>query len=236
MKIRFGAFLLAVVILLCPSCTHDKKQHYIGEKYLGAKYIFDPLGEGKAPDKDPLIRTDAFDCMSFVETALAGEDVEKLNKIRYKDGKVDILTRNHFMEVDWMKNNQDIVENVSSEFGKTETKNVIIDKQNWFKKNYNMKTDFEKELAEIEYIPYKNLPEIHVTEPMIVLFLCDGKGFYERIGSDLTIIHMGFLLPGDILRHASSKYGIVMDADFNKYIAKNKKNKHHIGIALVKIK
>lgn len=234
MKNKFRFVLLFFVILLC-ACSHTKR-HYIGEKYLGTKYIYDPLGEEKAPDKDPLIRTDAFDCMSFVETALADEDVEKLNKIRYKDGKIDILNRNHFIEVDWLKNNQDIVENVSKKYGKTETKTVIIDKKNWFKKNYNIKTNFEKELAEIEYIPYKNLTELNITEPMIVLFLCDGEGFFEHVGSDLTVIHMGFLLPDNTLRHASSKYGIVMDADFKKYISKNKKNKHHIGIALVKIK
>ena len=56
-----------------------------GENYLGAKYIRDPLGEELAPDTDPLIRTDAFDCTTFVETVMAGGDVSNLNQIRYKD-------------------------------------------------------------------------------------------------------------------------------------------------------
>lgn len=234
MKNNFRFVLLFFVALLC-ACSH-KEYHYIGEEYLGAKYIYDPLGEEKAPDKDPLIRTDAFDCVTFVETSLVGGDVEKLNKIRYKNGEIGILTRNHFVEVDWLKNNANIVENVSNDYGKTEIKSVIIDKKNWFKKNYNIKTDFEKEFAEIEYIPYKKLQKLNIKKPMIILFLCDGEGFYENAGSDLTIIHMGFVLPGDILRHASTDYGIVMDADLNKYLEKMKRNKHHIGIALVKIK
>ena len=234
MKNNFRFVLLFFVALLC-ACSH-KEDHYIGEEYLGAKYIYDPLGEEKAPDKDPLIRTDAFDCMTFVETSLAAGDIEKLNKIRYKNGEIGILTRNHFVEVDWLKNNANIVENVSNDYGKTEIKPVIIDKKNWFKKNYNIKTDFEKEFAEIEYIPYKKLQKLNIKKPMIILFLCDGEGFYENAGSDLTIIHMGFVLPGDILRHAANDYGIVMDADLNKYLEKMKRNKHHIGIALVKIK
>ena len=42
-----------------------------GADYLGAKYIRDPLGEEKEPDTDPLIRTDAFDCTTFVEYVVA---------------------------------------------------------------------------------------------------------------------------------------------------------------------
>jgi len=235
MKNSIRIFLCLICVFLC-ACSHKEVKYDIGKKYLGAKYIYDPLGEEKAPDDDPLIRTDAFDCLSFVETSLADGDIDKLNKIRYKDGEIGILTRNHFVEVDWLKNNSALVENVSHEYGKTDIKTVLIDKKNWFKKNYNMDTDFKKEFADIEYIPYKNLHTLKIKEPMIILFLCDGEGFYEHVGSELTIIHMGFVLPGNILRHASSKYGIVMDADLEKYMSKMKATGHHIGIALVKIK
>ena len=93
---------LLFIFCLCLLCGCARKEHYIGEQYLGTKYLIDPLGEEKTPDKDPLIRYDAFDCMTFVETCLANGDVEKLNKIRYKNGKIGLLNRNHFVETDWL--------------------------------------------------------------------------------------------------------------------------------------
>ena len=95
-----------------------------GGEYMGAKYMRDPLGEERAPDTDPLIRTDAFDCTTFVETVMAGGDVNNLNQIRYKDGEIDFLNRNHFIESDWLENNKNRVENVSAKYGKT--KNISI--------------------------------------------------------------------------------------------------------------
>jgi hypothetical protein len=38
---------------------------------VGAPYLLSPLGEGAGPDPDPRFRLDAFDCMTFVETAVA---------------------------------------------------------------------------------------------------------------------------------------------------------------------
>jgi hypothetical protein len=111
-------------------------------------------------DTDPLIRFDAFDCTTFVETVLANGDIKKLNKIRYKNGQIDFINRNHFIEVDWLKNNSDIVENVSNSFPDYKTRTVIIDKQNWFKKIHNIDVDIAAETTNIDYIPYANVGDI----------------------------------------------------------------------------
>ncbi len=222
---------LFVLILLC-SCSGTN--NYIGAKYLGKPYISNPLGEEKLPDADPLVRVDGFDCTTFVETSLADGNIKKLNQIRYKNGEIDILHRNHFIETDWLNNNG--FENVSRHYGKTMLRHVVTDKKSWFKRVYGIDTDFEKQSADIEYIPYKNLSKIDIQSPIIVLFIHDGKGFVDKIGTDLAVVHMGFLLPGNILRHASKKHGHVIDVDFDKYINKHKQNKHNLGITLVKIK
>ncbi|HEY4223669.1 MAG TPA: N-acetylmuramoyl-L-alanine amidase-like domain-containing protein [Myxococcota bacterium] len=79
--------------------------------FLGAPYRLSPLGEGPghAPDEDPLIRYDAFDCTTFVETAMAlsladnlDEAKRLLDVIRYQDGKIDYLARRHFPEAEWI--------------------------------------------------------------------------------------------------------------------------------------
>ena len=224
---------LLLLLFFLTSCTTGA-QSYIGEEYLGTKYKFNPLGEEKAPDKDPLIRFDAFDCATFVETSLANGNVKKLSKIRYKNNEINFISRNHFIEIDWLKNND--FENVSGLYGDTLSRKVVIDKKSWFKKVHNIDTNFEKQTVNIEYIPYKNLSKIDVQSPLIVLFIHDGNGVREKIGTDLAVVHMGFLLPGNILRHASREYGRVMDVDFEEYSNKRKQNKHNLGIALVKIK
>ena len=230
-QIRNSFFLC--VFLLC-GCSSGSR--YIGEQYLGAKYVFDPLGEEKAPDFDPLIRTDAFDCVTFVDTALTNGDINKLNKIRYKDGKIDFLNRNHFIETDWLVNNKNIVKNVSNKYGKTKFRDVVIDKKSWFKKMHNIDVNLEKQYASIEYIPYNELKNIQSKEPLIVLFISGNSKIYDKIGTDIAVVHMGFLLPGGTLRHASRNQRRVVDVNFYDYVNKRKQNKNNIGIALVKIK
>ncbi len=86
----------------------------ISALFLGAPYKLGALGEGPGGefDRDPLIRFDAFDCTTFVETVMAlalDSDLDRatrtLQKIRYKDGQIGYATRNHFIELDWVPNN-----------------------------------------------------------------------------------------------------------------------------------
>lgn len=217
------------------SCNQTKN-HYIGEQYLGAKYVLDPLGEEKTPDTDPLIRFDAFDCLTFVETSLANGDVEKLNHIRYKNGDVNFVSRNHFASIDWLENNKNIVENVSYKYGKTAVRTAVIDKQNWFKRMHNIDVKIPKQTAKIEYIPYSRLNEIQTDKTLIVMFIVDNPKIVDKIGTDLIVSHVGFLLPNGKLRHASSQYERVVDVDFQTYITERAKNKNNIGIALLEIK
>ncbi len=73
-----------------------------------------PLGEGEQGryDQDPLYRFDAFDCTTFVETVVSlarSQDVDSfennMDAIRYDNGVVDYLTRNHFPSLQWVPNN-----------------------------------------------------------------------------------------------------------------------------------
>lgn len=80
--------------------------------FLGTPYGDSPLGEGAGGDvdRDPRVRYDAVDCVTFVETALAVgnapslADAERLlDEIRYKDGKEkSFATRLHIFEAQWI--------------------------------------------------------------------------------------------------------------------------------------
>lgn len=221
--------LLALLLAGCSVGT-------AGQSFLGARYISSPLGEGVAPDDDPLIRYDAFDCTTFVETVLADGDLKKLNKIRYKNGEIDFLNRNHFIESDWLMNNADLVQNVSNKYGKTSVRNVRIDKTSWLKKVHNIDAEYDVIDVDLEYLPYTNVKTINVNKVMIVLFVADKPKNRDIIGTDLAVYHMGLLLPNGVFRHASSTKKMVTDVEFNEYIVKQKQNKSNLGFVLVEIK
>ena len=93
----------------------QKRLDVISKIFVGFPYgKGGPLGEGLSGrfDQDPLYRFDAFDCTTYVETIMAlafARDVNEFedyqDKIRYEDGIVDYLKRNHFTDLQWIPNN-----------------------------------------------------------------------------------------------------------------------------------
>lgn len=224
-----------VVLIGLAGCGADIAD-YPGQSFLGAPYMVSPLGECALPDDDPLIRFDAFDCTTFVETVLADGDLDCLNDIRYQDGRIGFLTRNHFIESDWLTNNTDWVENVSAKYAPTDIRRVQIDKSQWFRVVHGMDVAWDVVTVDLEYIPYQYANLVKIDKPMVVLFITDNPDFRDRIGTDLAVVHMGFWLPNGILRHASSNRGAVVDVDMAEYMTGRMKDKTNIGIALVEIK
>lgn len=220
------------VVLLLTGCGVARQ---IGDEYMGAKYVNGPLGEGRAPDTDPLIRSDAFDCTTFVETVLAHGDVDTLNKIRYKNGEIDFINRNHFIETEWLPNNANIVKNVSARYGQTALRHVAINRAAWLRRVHNIDSDAAVVETDIEYIPYDNITTLETNRPMVVLFIVGNTGKSDIIGTDLAVVHMGFLMPNGMLRHASSTAGRVVDVPMSEYIAARRQNKNNLGIALLEI-
>ncbi len=97
--------------------THDlhARLEKISASFVGRPYdVSGPLGEGPDGryDQDPLYRFDAFDCTTYVETMLSlalARNVSgfetHMNTIRYENGVVDYLTRNHFTDLQWIPEN-----------------------------------------------------------------------------------------------------------------------------------
>ncbi|MCW8355340.1 DUF1460 domain-containing protein [Marinomonas pontica] len=110
---------------------------------MGAEYVGGRVGEGQLAkyDKDPLSRFDVFDCTTYVETILAGalsvssaEFESNLQQIRYQNGHVDFVSRNHFPSVDWFRNNQDKLMDITPEVakGRAAVAKAVIDKSAWY--------------------------------------------------------------------------------------------------------
>ena len=117
--------------------------------FLGRSYnTLGPLGEGvdATYDQDPLWRTDEFDCTTYVETVMAlllADDIEdfkrRITEIRYQNGKISFITRNHFTSADWIPQNIElgVIEDITTEvFNEKyiEMASSKINKKEWYKK------------------------------------------------------------------------------------------------------
>ena len=121
----------------------------ISAKFLGKPYFLGALGEGQHGDYNqlPLYRTDVFDCETYVDTVLAlafASNIQgfknHINQIRYRDGRVAFIYRNHFTCLDWNLNNQhegfvkDITTTIHDKHNKSIVKfaRALINKPGWY--------------------------------------------------------------------------------------------------------
>lgn len=79
----------------------------IGKSYLGTNYVAHTLDQNKE-EKSLIIRTDAVDCLTFIEyvlaQALGSSFADNLQKIRYRNGIIDgYPSRLHYTS-DWIEN------------------------------------------------------------------------------------------------------------------------------------
>lgn len=114
--------------------------------FLGKRYLNGALGEGFAAefDQNPLYRTDAFDCTTYVSTVLAlveGINLQQfknnIKKINYQNKQINYVNRNHFIELDWNSHNQQngYLIDITNKIGKhvAENATIVIDKPAWYR-------------------------------------------------------------------------------------------------------
>jgi hypothetical protein len=103
------------------------------EPLLGRRYLLSALGEGSGPDPDPRFRLDAFDCVTFIETAIAlgnagdlDEAARALDDVRY-DGPPAFDRRNHYVIPQWIPANlaRGWVEDVADAVSGAETSDAV---------------------------------------------------------------------------------------------------------------
>jgi hypothetical protein len=224
-------------------------------RFLGIPYMQDPLGEGEgAPyDADPLIRFDAFDCQTYVETVLARGDREKLEKIRY-GGKPAFASRHHFPDA-WVRGNSGVVRDITGAFSlmvlgaPPSIRQSVMTPAAWYKKTHGMDVAADSYALATPYIPMAGILENRgkfsaaVSSPMVALVIVSDSSMAKRSGTDLHVAHMGFLLPPGagkgietqepVFRHASSIDKKVEDVPFFGYISSLPAK--YVGIGLLSI-
>ncbi len=147
-----------------------QRVQYLARKNLGQPYQIYLLGEFpfEIYDEQPLFCLEKSDCVVFSEHTYAMALAQNwreffiiLQRIRYKNGIIGMLTRNHYTELDWDKNNnwlvEDITDSIASQFAKRDT--VIIDKRKFFKR-FNIGQELLADTLELSYIPAEYVKDV----------------------------------------------------------------------------
>ena len=230
---------------------------HFAKQMLGVPYVAGTLDGNE--EEQLVVRTDALDCTTFVETVLAfciadkrGErDFEGFKKaltdVRYRDGILNGYTsRLHYFS-DWIRNNEQMgfVKECTSETACAQPKELWLDFMTTHVDSYlPMKKDASlvEEMAAheknwqgtvVSYIPKEKLDlssdELKIKDGDVLALVTNIKG--------LDIVHVGFAFwrEGKLhLLHASSSAKKVIEDPKTQYES-SKNTKAHIGLRAIRV-
>lgn len=221
----------------------QKRLDLFSKIFLGLPYGKNgPLGEGADGryDKDPLYRFDIFDCTTYVETVMAlalsrnvNEFENHLEKIRYEDGDIDYLKRNHFTDLQWIPFNtanglMSEINHIVFPKGELKIAEAIINFPNWLRSHKldqiiapletletrralleelkSLAPNFNQSVAKVSYISIKSI----VLKPSLLSYIPSGAIInFVRPNWDLTSTsgtHQNISHQGFVFRVNNSLY------------------------------
>ncbi len=143
---------------------------HLARKSIGQKYRIFLLGEFpfELYDSDPLFTLKKSDCLVFSEHMYAmslswnwRSFFALLQRIRYKDGEISMVTRNHYTIPDWDRNNswllEDLTDKIAGEHAKPMT--VKTARVKFFEK-YGITWKGDEAIVETSYIPANVVPDV----------------------------------------------------------------------------
>lgn len=227
----------------------SQRIQFYSEKCKGTPYLIGNLGEGvnQPPDPDPVIDFSRMDCMTLCEHVLAlsisneyNQMYGNLQKIRYKNGQISFMNRNHYAISDWLPNNRWLLEDITKEIGDTCVREIskMIDRQNFYLSN-----GVSPELIK-DSIPVENSKAFYIPNESLLKIKDRLKG--GEIVSIVTSIpgiisaHMGIIVRDEwgnvIFRHASSSVNVreVVDQSFDEVVNSLLKSPTRIGMIFMR--
>ncbi len=149
----------------------ELRVRHLARKAIGEPYHLFLLGEFpfELYDDDPLFALYKSDCVVFAEHIYAmalskswEEFFVFLQRIRYKNGEIGILTRNHYTVAEWDTSNSWLLEDVSRKLaGKDAVPMTGITRhKSFFKKRYGIDVDMPDLSVKTYYVPSECVPDI----------------------------------------------------------------------------
>jgi len=142
----------------------------IGRKNIGQPYQIFLLGEFpyEVYDPQPMYCLTKSDCVVFSEHTYAmalADDwpsfFATLQRIRFKDGRISALWRNHWTVAMWDRNNSWLLRDVTDEVspGRTQPFGQRLNRAKFFKSRYKVETDIPVEDVSSTYVPIEAMEE-----------------------------------------------------------------------------
>ena len=143
----------------------------LARKNIGQPYLLFPMGEFpyELHDPQPMFSLAKSDCVTFAEHTYAmalsaswDEFFWTLQRIRYKDGVIGVVTRNHYTEADWNPSNAWLLRDISRELAgaNAETYTMVIDRAQLLKTRYQLMRDIPLQTVIETYVPKNRVAEI----------------------------------------------------------------------------
>jgi hypothetical protein len=157
-----------------------------------------------------------------------------LQRIRYRDGRLGVITRNHYTEADWNVSNRWLIKDIT---GKIAGKRAVkfkqkIDRTRFFKKRYQLTVDIPVEEHKDIYLPMEHveLAKPHLQDGDFVNIVRgivrSGSKPNATFGGSAWVGHVGLIAMGEDgqphLIHSSKPR--VREEPLDTYIARSTKN------------
>jgi hypothetical protein len=163
----------------------------LARKNLEQPYELYLLGEApfEQTDPQPIYCLGRSDCVVFAEHTLAmalSDDwpsfMSMLQRIRYKNGEIGVVTRNHYTEADWNKNNTWLVTEVTNQLGGDAVLpfSQKVDRAKFLKDRYKLDETIPVQMIQETYIPYDRIDSVksQLRDGDVVNFVNGTKGGY----------------------------------------------------------
>jgi hypothetical protein len=205
----------------------------ITDPWLGRPYAIGVLGEADLIDADPLTRYDVFDCLTFVEEALAlalAPDPVSAHRVRvglrYRGGApITYENRKHFMLAEWIPQNiaEGWLEDITPTLPGATQVTKVVTAETWRRWARRSLFELPDERLPVGTLKFWYVPLSRVAEAMAVT--PNGAVVFEmrtpRDWIPITLTHVSLKVPAPTptLRHASrTGRGGVRDERVSSYV------------------
>lgn len=220
-----------------------KRIVHLARKNIGQPYELYLLGEMpfEPYDPQPIYCLGKSDCLVFSEHMYAMAlshnwpgFMRLLQRIRYRDGQLGVVTRNHYTEADWNISNRWLVEDITAQLaGDSAVKfHEAIDRSKFFKNRYGLTVNVPIEQHDDLYLPYEQIERAkkHLQDGDFVnvvrATVKQGAPPNEIFGGNAFVGHVGLIGhgPNGVVDLIHSSEPRVREEPIDEYIARSTKD------------
>lgn len=198
----------------------------LARKNIGQPYLLFPMGEFpyELHDPQPMFSLAKSDCVTFAEHIYAmalsaswDEFFWTLQRIRYKEGVIGVVTRNHYTEADWNPSNAWLLRDISRVLAgaNAATYTMVIDRAQLLKTRYQLARDIPVQTVIESYVAKNRVADIEnqLQEGDIVNVISGRNG--EKLTTHVGIVVLG---PNGKRHMIHSSEPMVREETFDSFI------------------